>query len=494
MLLSSCGGGNTNDVNVPNVVGMTQAAATTTITAAGLTVGMATMAASNTVPAGSVLSQSPAAGASVAPGSDVNLTVSSGATVPLVVGETQAAATTTITGAGLKVGTVTMVASDTVLAGTVISQSPVAGASVAPGSAVNLTVSLGLVANAWYPAGAMVNPRESHTATLLPNGMVLAAGGFGGPGYLASAETYNPVSRTWRSTDSMSTARAGHTATLLPNGTVLVAGGQNCNCAGGPVGSTEVYDPATGWSPTAGMSTPRVHHTATLLPNGRVLVAGGTIDFTLDTITATAELYDPATNTWSPAASMSTPRVGHTATLLTNGMVLVAGGSNNLSTTGITASAELYDPVSNAWSSAGSMSTARAAHSATALPSGAVLVAGGGTNGNSPVATADLYDPVGSTWSSAASMSTPREGHTATLLLNGMVLVTGGVFTVNNTGSITTATAELYNPTTNIWASAASMSTPRENHTATLLQNGPLLVAGGFNTAFASPTAELYYP
>jgi uncharacterized repeat protein (TIGR03803 family) len=131
---------------VPNVVGKTQAAATTAITGADLMVGTVTMESSNTVPSGTVISQSPAGGTAVASGSAVNLIVSSGpagATVPNVVGKTQAAATTAITGAHLVVGTVSMESSNTVPSGSVISQSPAGGTNVASGSAVNLIVSSG---------------------------------------------------------------------------------------------------------------------------------------------------------------------------------------------------------------------------------------------------------------------------------------------------------------------------------------------------------------
>jgi 6-phosphogluconolactonase len=161
-LLASCGGGNSPSgpamVAVPNIVGMTQAAATTAITGAGLTLGTVTMANSATVASGNVISESPAAAANVASGSAVNLTVSSGpamVTVPDVVGMTQAAATTAITGAGLTLGTVTMASSATVASGNVISESPAAAASVASGSAVNLTVSGGPAARFAYVPNAV---------------------------------------------------------------------------------------------------------------------------------------------------------------------------------------------------------------------------------------------------------------------------------------------------------------------------------------------------
>jgi len=157
LLIAACGGGSSdsgggggggggNNVTVPDVVGMTQAAASTAITGAGLTVGTVTMASSSSVASGSVISENPAAGASVASGSAVALTVSSGpaqVAVPNVVGNTQAAATTAINGAGLKVGTVTMTSSNSVTAGNVISEDPAAGTMVASGSSVNLTVSSG---------------------------------------------------------------------------------------------------------------------------------------------------------------------------------------------------------------------------------------------------------------------------------------------------------------------------------------------------------------
>ena len=114
--------------------------------------------------------------------------------------------------------------------------------------------------------------RRVHTATLLPNGKVLVAGGQGTSGNLTSADLSDPAAGTWSATRSLNTARFGHTATLLPNGKVLVAGGNNS----GALTSAELYDPASGmWSVTGSLNTARASHTATLLPNGKVLVAGG---------------------------------------------------------------------------------------------------------------------------------------------------------------------------------------------------------------------------
>jgi N-acetylneuraminic acid mutarotase len=333
----------------------------------------------------------------------------------------------------------------------------------------------------WTTTSSMTMRRGRHTATLLPNGTVLVAGGFmmNNVTALNSAELYNPQLGTWSNTGSMAISRAGHTATLLPNGRVLVAGGLNYNNSSGigiVLSSAELYDPVSGsWSSIPSMSTAREFHTATLLPNGKVLVAGGSDSTTLNS----AELYDPSTSTWSNTGSMTMAREFHTATLLPNGKVLVAGGSDSTTLN----SAELYDPSTSTWSNTGSMTMIRRSHTATLLPNGKVLVAGG--SGDS----ADLYDPQNGTWTSTASMSTSRRSHTATLLPNGTVLVAGGF----NGNGIILNSAELYDPVAGTWSNTGSMSTPRYSHTETLLPNGELLVAGGvINGAVVASSAELY--
>ncbi len=195
---------------------------------------------------------------------------------------------------------------------------------------------------------------------MLPNGLVLVAGGSGSGGSLASAELYDPAAGTWPATGPMATARYSHTATLLPNGKVLVTGGVG---SGGLLASAELFDPAAGtWAPTTGaMATARYKHTATLLPNGQVLVAGGSSQAGEegDVPLSEAELFDPAAGTWALTDTMIVAaRVSHTATLLPNGKVLVAGGFGTpfevVVTGGITpallpppvelSSAELYGP------------------------------------------------------------------------------------------------------------------------------------------------------
>jgi hypothetical protein len=403
--------------------------------------------------------------------------------------------------------------------------------------------------NTWSAAGSMGTGRGGHTATLLPNGKVLVAGGGS-----ASAELYDPSTDTWSAAGNMATLRSCHTATLLAGGKVLVAGGDN---RGNLLSSAELYDPAANsWSSAGSMSGNRENHTATLLPNGKVLVAGGFLDypgsgpgtgFSYVLSVASAALYDPATNSWSVAASMQHSRVDFTATLLASGKVLVVGGDGNIAGQSLSLpSAELYDPATDTWSAAGSMTVNRQQHSATLLPSGKVLVAAGGSyyyaynpdidpsayglmtypsstelydpvtnswsvakrlnrayvnptstllpNGKTLIigsSQGELYDSATDGWSTAASLNTGRSGQTETLLPDGRILVTGG----RNGITSPLASAELYDPATDAWSSAGSMATARMGHTATLLPNGKVLVAGGYKTSNAYfATSELYDP
>jgi N-acetylneuraminic acid mutarotase len=239
------------------------------------------------------------------------------------------------------------------------------------------------------------------------------------------------------------------------------------------------------WSSAASLATARYSHTATLLQNGQVLVAGG-LSPTFAPL-ASAELYDPASDTWTAAASMASARSAQTATLLQNGMVLVVGGNHGPTPL---ASAELYNPTTDTWSSAGSLTDARGYHTATLLNNGKVLIAGGFGN-NGALASAELYDPATNTWSSAGNMLTERTYQAATLLPDGRVLVVGG----RNNDNLHLPSAEIYDPTTNRWSSAASMAVGREYETASLLSNGKVLVAGGRDANNAAlSSAELYDP
>jgi len=237
--------------------------------------------------------------------------------------------------------------------------------------------------------------------------------------------------------------------------------------------------------PTGSLNTARSAHTATLLNNGKVLVAGGAAG--TNGAIASAELYDPATGTFTITGSMTTPRESHTATLLNNGKVLIAGGYTNDCCGG--ASAELYDPATGTFTVTGSMATRREAQTATLLNSGKVLIAGGYNIGCCGDASAELYDPATETFTATGSMNTARVYHTATLLNNGKVLVAAGAGQFDYLTS-----AELYDPSTGTFTATSSMSTARHYHTATLLNNGKVLVAGGANRTDTLASAELYDP
>jgi galactose oxidase-like protein len=346
--------------------------------------------------------------------------------------------------------------------------------------------------------GSMESARSYHTATLIGGGNVLIAGGIDSAGKaLASAELFD-FTGLFTPTVSMQIARSRHTATLLNDGRVLLTGGLDSNSH--PLASAELLDPAHGTvTPTQGnMNSPRAYHTATLLADGTVLVTGG---FDGTNGLATAELFDPANGgTFTPTkGSMESPRFDHTATLLehgpalTNGKVLVTGGSK-LNRTQY-ATAELFDPANGGTftPTQGHMETSRAFHTATLLIDGTVLVTGGlvtvARNTYADLATAELFDPAngGMFTPTQSSLNFARDSHTATLLNDGTVLVTGGFD--RNTAL---ATAELFNPT-GTFLRTADMATPRANHTATLLTNGAVLVTGGVDgrgTPLA--TAELY--
>ncbi len=333
-------------------------------------------------------------------------------------------------------------------------------------------------------AASVANPASSATATVNVF-----------PGGIATTPT-----------GSMHSAHGAYTATLLANGPattngkVLIVGGNDAwyRNNSGPtlrgITGAELYDPLTGtFAPTGSMHSPRYAHTATLLPNGKVLVAGGVGDggnLTQPPVNQSAELYDPTTGTFIAIGRMRVPRINHTATLIAGGRVLIVGGLQDLREAdpynvpeypyygpGLI-TAEIYDIATGVFTATGSMSTARYGHTATLLPDGTVLIAGGITSsdidGGVSTATAEIYHPSTNTFTPTGSMHAVRDLHVSTLLSNGKVLVTGG--------NRTAPSAEIFDPATGTFSLTGNMAMSRSAHTATPLSNGEVLVAGGATT------------
>jgi WD40 repeat protein len=357
-------------------------------------------------------------------------------------------------------------------------------------SRLSFSVIIAVVPHGFLPVGDLNLPRTGHTATLLPDGKVLVAGGDpcwidDGSCPLQETELFDPDSGTFQLAATMVRQRAFHAAALLPNGKVLLTGG----------GSTtaELYDPATNsFAATGIMSTDRFQHTATLLPNGKVLIAGGHLN---NDSMSSAELYDPTTGSFSPTGvpGMSVPRSVHTATHLPDGRVLIAGGQTRIgahqSTAGIHASAELYDPATESFVMTGNMSDARVAHAAVRVDNGTVLVTGG-ISPSERLDTAEIYNPATGAFSTTTRMLLPRWAHVAVLLQDGTVLVTGGPNeTLENGGQVLGFRAEIYDAATASFSQTGSM---RAGHrflpAAVVLTDGRVLLTG----ALEEKPAEVY--
>jgi hypothetical protein len=345
----------------------------------------------------------------------------------------------------------------------------------------------------WKTTGSLNQPRFQTPGTLLKDGRVLLVGALTcNPGCIsyATAEIYDPAQATWTSTAPLNIPRFNHAIARLQNGDVLVAGGYLT--PGVLTATCEVFDPITGnWTLTGSLNTPRQFQQGVALSDGRVLVVGGlgTNGQGGFTPLASAEIYDPATAQWSSAGTLTNARYSHTLTLLADGRVLALGGSGGTTVQNAAplASAEIYDPGTNSWTSASPMTLARTDHTATLLPNGQVLAAGGSVTSGDQTRSAELYNPGMDQWTPAADMRAPRASHTATALPTGDVLVVGG--------RSNWVTAEIYDPGAGTWSPAAELNVARTSQSATLLNDGRVLTAGGVdpdNNHLAS--SELFDP
>lgn len=326
----------------------------------------------------------------------------------------------------------------------------------------------------WSYTGSLNSPRSEHTVTRLQDGRVLVAGGSDGTSSLSSSEIYDPTTGVWSPASSMNEARGFHSATLLSSGKALVVGGMGTSSC---PASAEIYDPVTNaWLYTSGTVKERYSHQATLLSDGRVLVTGGWQPKVGGgrTFCSEVDIYDPSAASWT-GTGLHLPRVDHTATLLPDGQVLLSGGYDNEFLDDV----RLYDPSTNNLVNTGVLNTRRNGHSATFLSNGTVLVAGGqnwSTVGGPGLTSAEVYSPATGNWSYTGSMNAGRPWHSATRLPNGFVLVAGGY---NFTGGADTiASSELYDPATGVWSATDSLNESRAGRMVSLT-DGEVLFPGG---------------
>jgi len=356
----------------------------------------------------------------------------------------------------------------------------------------------------WLPTGSLNVPRKGHTATLLRDGRVLVTGGANRERVESSAELYDPVRGVWQLTESMHAQRYGHTATQLLDGRVLVVGGTQ---QAPWINSAEIFDPVSGaWTLTAPMVYGRIGHSATLLADGSVLVAGGQRRVGSMESTASVEIFDPAAGTWNLTGALVRPRQEHAAMRLSNGDVMVFGGWNydpllyDPQGPLVDEGTERYSAVTRSWS----LETVGARNdifgrAALSLPDGKLALVGGYRNSieddviftRTSIGTVEFLSPTGNTLPDAEILlAYPRQRMTATALPTGEMLVVGGLNGNIEEWPVGTMTADIALAETitvtgqsgrngHGTTRASSLITARHDHTATLLQNGSVLVVGG---------------
>jgi len=357
---------------------------------------------------------------------------------------------------------------------------------------------------------AMTSPRANAAAIRLRDGRVLICGGTATGevgGVLSSAELYDPAARRFTPTGAMTVARAGQTITMLRDGRVLLTGGVQNAGFRSQLASAEIYDPSGGtFSATGSMATPREGHTATALRDGRVLIVGGSGNGvrTLDS----AEVYDPSSGNFSAAGHLNQPRVAHVAALLGSGKVLIAGGGRGGMPGGYISydTAEMYDPATGSFTAMRAhMTSDRVGAAAAKLTDGRVLIVGGKSGrvvtsrhpnlfSLTPLNTAEVFDPESGTFIRTGDMSAVHYLPTATTLDNGQVLVVGG-WTIRGPLVVGMREAEIYRPETNQFAHVGRTNVARLTNTATLMNDGEVLIAGGVDDkSLISASVEFYSP
>ena len=366
-----------------------------------------------------------------------------------------------------------------------------ATSSQVPGAIAEAPVKVSAYLSTLAPAPSTQFSRFDHSATLLPDGSVLLAGGMES----SQLERYLPASGTFTTAGDLGTKRWAHQASVLPGGGVLLTGG----IYGLSVLSTaQVYEAGTGLRAVGALTTTRMLHAAVELADGRILLTGGLPATGSDVYaTATSEIFNPATGGFTASGSMASPRTGHTATRLPDGKVLIAGGRNSTcwySCPELTwASAELFDPATGTFTPTGRMAQARYGHTATPLPDGRILIAGGTTPDlpdTDVSSSVEIYDPATGTFAAGGAMLRPRSHHTATLLTDGRVLLGHGRTQGEN--SLASATLEVFDPLLAKSTLLVSDRTTRYRHTATRLLSGDVLLAGGSEGGGGIKVVEIF--
>lgn len=336
----------------------------------------------------------------------------------------------------------------------------------------------------------MIVPRYNHTATLLPDGRVLVAGGYVQMGAdfptTATCEIYDPATNSWATTGNVHEARENHAAILLTDGRVLVAGG--VGDAGLPVKSSEVYNPATGtWLQAGPMLTVRKSPKLALLPDGQVLVAGGN-----GRNLTYCELFTPATGKWTDTGDLIIGRRTYEMTRLNDGRVVLAGGNLSIPPVSLREDSETYNPATGIWSEVGHLIPGRDQHEQVRLADGRVLAAGGflgPASAETVTRICDLFDPTANVWTQTRPLVVPRVYFTANLLPDGNVYAVGG----SDDGVEAIASIEEFDPVAGRWHLLATLlAHPRFAHTATTLLDGSVLVAGGLADGTIVAEAEIF--